>query len=226
MLAALRQNEKHRTIRAYPKWFGAIFFIKGGSRQSKSYGLRFGWISPQATSRCQLAVSHYGLCRVVTDSGTELPLSPYCNPLPAQLRQPRWFPRQLPVLLASFAGRVSQANTGNVMAVTYTRGCLIHPAHARQATLHTASLQSCCIRTALQVLSCPVEHPSIRRCIGVPQQQVSTETGSWFHAIERCPETLTPSIHPKLGVRSKHQGLHRYARLRIFRPVLGARKTD
>ena len=157
-----------------------VCLYKGGSRQSKSYGLRFGWISPETTNRCQLAVSHYGLRRVVTDSGTELPLSPYCNPLSAQLRQSRRFPRQPVRLLASFAGRVSQANTGNVMAVTYTRRCLIHPAHARQATLHTASLQSSCIRTALQVYSDPVKNPSTRRCIGSLQQPVSTVIGTIF----------------------------------------------
>ena len=117
-----------------------VCLYKGGSRQSKSYGLRFGWISPQATSRCQLAVSHYGLCRVVTDSGTELPLSPYCNPLPAQLRQSRRFPRQLPTFLASFADMVSQVNTDYAMAVTTTCRHPIHHAHSRQATLHTASL--------------------------------------------------------------------------------------
>ena len=37
--------------------------------------------------------------------------------------------------------------------------------------------------------------------------------GSWVrpHAIEDSPSTLTPSISPKLGVRSQHQKLHRYA---------------
>ena len=148
------------------------FFIKGGSRQSKSYGLRFGWISPQATSRCQLAVSHYGLCRVVTDSGTELPLSPYCNPLPAQLRQSRRFPRQLPTFLASFADMVSQVNTDYAMAVTTTCGHPIPQTHARQATLHTASLQSSCIRTALQVLLLPR-----RASINLKMYRCSTATG-------------------------------------------------
>ena len=102
--------------------------------------MRFGWISPQATSRCQLAVSHYGLCRVVTDSGTELPLSPYCNPLPAQLRQSRRFPRQLPTFLASFADMVSSVNSRGIPGRETAGGYLIHHGHSRQATLHTASL--------------------------------------------------------------------------------------
>ena len=64
-------------------------------------------------------------------------------------------------------------------------------------------------------------HQPQRDAIGVRQSRVSTARGSVLHAIEARPQALTSSIHPKLGVRSKHQRLHRYARLRIFRPVLG-----
>jgi len=65
-----------------------------------------------------------------------------------------------------------------------------------------------------------------RDAIGVPRMQVSTAGGSVLHAIEARPRALTSSIHPKLGVRSKHQRLHRYALLRIFRPVLGIACAD
>ena len=61
----------------------------------------------------------------------------------------------------------------------------------------------------------------LRDAIGLRQSRVSTARGSVLHAIEARPQALTSSIHPKLGVRSKHQRLHRCARLRIFRPVLG-----
>ena len=44
--------------------------------------------------------------------------------------------------------------------------------------------------------------------------------GRRSHAIENRPKSLTPSTHPKLGVKSRHQGLHRYALQRIFRPSL------
>lgn len=70
----------------------------------------------------------------------------------------------------------------------------------------------------------PVRRPSINLqgdAIGVPQSRVSTTIGSVFHAIETRPKVLTPSTHPKLGVRSKHKGLHRYALRWIFRPILG-----
>ena len=33
--------------------------------------------------------------------------------------------------------------------------------------------------------------------------------GRMRHAIGARPRSLTPSIHPKLGVKSRHQGLHR-----------------
>ena len=69
-------------------------------------------------------------------------------------------------------------------------------------------------------------HQPQRDAIGVRQSRVSTARGSVLHAIEARPQALTSSIHPKLGVRSKHQRLHRYARLRIFRPVLGIACTD
>ena len=44
--------------------------------------------------------------------------------------------------------------------------------------------------------------------------------GRMLHAIGTRPESLTPSTHPKLGVKSRHQGLHRCALHRIFRPYL------
>ena len=42
--------------------------------------------------------------------------------------------------------------------------------------------------------------------------------GRSVYAVTPRPETLTPSTHPDLGEKSKHQGLHRYALKRIFRP--------
>ena len=50
--------------------------------------------------------------------------------------------------------------------------------------------------------------------------------GRMRHAIGARPGSLTPSIHPKLGVKSRHQGLHRYALHRIFRPYLGGERSD
>ena len=44
--------------------------------------------------------------------------------------------------------------------------------------------------------------------------------GRMLHANGARKGSLTPSIHPKLGVKSRHQGLHRCALHRIFRPYL------
>ena len=114
----------------------------------------------------------------------------------------------------------------------------IHHNHARQATLHTAFC-SCAppifpprFRAGGRTRAVAPHRiagfilyrtASINRVdiIGAPRIQVSTAGGSVLHAIEARPRALTSSIHPKLGVRSKHQRLHRYALLRIFRPVLG-----
>lgn len=136
---------------------------------------------------------------------------------------------------------VSNVNSRGVPGRETAGGYAIHHDHSRQATLHTAFRfcahtillprgQACrahSLRTAIQVSSCTVGHPSIcKDAIGVPRMQVSTAGGSVLHAIEARPRALTSSIHPKLGVRSKHQRLHRYALLRIFRPVLGTVCAD
>ena len=46
--------------------------------------------------------------------------------------------------------------------------------------------------------------------------------------IARPPQAQSPShsIHPRLGVRSRHHGVHRYAKQRIFRPFLATGKAD
>ena len=60
---------------------------------------------------------------------------------------------------------------------------------------------------------------------GVPQLRRTSfksprKPGRMLHAIGARPRSLTPSTHPKLGVKSRHQGLHRCALHRIFRPYL------
>ena len=141
--------------------------------------MRFGWISPQTTCRCQSGGFPLWPVPSVTVIGTELPLSPYCNPLSAQLRQSRRFPQQSFPFLASFAEWVSRINTGDVMAVTIVPRTSDSPSPRKAGyTAHSVFVHKGTIRTALQVLPRSVKHPSIRRCIGAPQTRVSTETGS------------------------------------------------
>ena len=91
--------------------------------------------------------------------------------------------------------------------------------HSRQATLHAA-------------------HDSVHRLAGsypvrtrrgFPNGSSQTSShktrsprkpGRMLYAIRARPKSLTPSTHPKLGVKSRHQGLHRCALHRIFRPYL------
>ena len=69
-------------------------FKNDGSRQDKSYGLgRVGFPRTEPAVAAQ-AVSIESVLSGVANLSTRLPLSPYCNPLSAQLRQPRCFPRQ------------------------------------------------------------------------------------------------------------------------------------
>lgn len=167
-----------------------------------------------------------------------MPLSPHCNPQSASKEQPRCFPQQAKRFLASFAAMVSTVNSRSSPGRESTGGYDIHHDHARQATLHTAF---CSCAPPIFPPAEPAggrtraftphrntgfilhRRASINQndAIGAPRIQVSTAGGSVLHAIEARPRALTSSIHPKLGVRSKHQRLHRYALLRIFRPVLG-----
>ena len=91
--------------------------------------------------------------------------------------------------------------------------------HSRQATLHTA--HDSVHRLAGSYLA--------RTRSGFQQMEFSTSShntrsprkpGRMPHAIGARPGSLTPSIHPKLGVTSRHKGLHRCALHRIFRPYL------
>ena len=55
--------------------------------------------------------------------------------------------------------------------------------------------------------------------------------GHLLHAIGDSPSAAgakspSHSIHPRLGVRSRHHGVHRYAKQRIFRPFLAVGKAD
>lgn len=100
--------------------------------------------------------------------------------------------------------------------------------HSRQATLHAAfigwfSFNERFLRSIPPCRFFPAPYSVIKRRA---QKRVSTEKGS----VPAChcgrPLTLTSSIHPKLGVRSKHKRLHRCALMRIFRLSLKVRCID
>ena len=77
-------------------------FIIDGDKQDKSYGLGrvvFHRTKPAVAAQ---AVSVYFIRSLVAKVSTRLPLSPYCNPPSAQLRQPRCFPLQNDPVLSLF----------------------------------------------------------------------------------------------------------------------------
>ena len=90
--------------------------------------------------------------------------------------------------------------------------------HSRQATLHTAHDSAHCLAGSYLIRT--RSEPSrviVRRRTSFKSPR---KPGRMLHAIGARPESLTPSIHPKLGVTSRHKGLHRCALHRIFRPYL------
>ena len=157
---------------------------------------------------------------------TRLPLSPYCNPPPAQLRQSRRFPQQNDSVLILFCKYDFQKRLLHWPGHDQTGYDLLSQhTHSRQATLHAA-------HDSVHHLagSYPVR---TRRGFPTGSSQASSHNtrsprkpGRMLHAIGARPESLTPSIHPKLGVKSRHQGLHRCALYRIFRPYLETGRFD
>ena len=126
------------------------------------------------------------------------------------------------LILASFASMVSKSYCSEAIVATnrHLRKLFSPHVHSRQATLHIAHDS--------------VHHFAgsylIRTRSGFPNTRSSQlrrtsfksprKPGRMLHAIGARPRSLTPSTHPKLGVKSRHQGLHRCALHRIFRPYL------
>ena len=128
--------------------------------------------------------------------------------------------------LASFASMVSRSDNRRCLyTAIYLFGPLSPHVHSRQATLHAAT-RFC----APPCRFLPGSYASEPRAIGILPPSHNTRSprkpGRILHAIGVRPESLTPSTHPKLGVKSRHHGLHRYALHRIFRPYLGTGRSD
>ena len=158
---------------------------------------------------------------LLPEVSTRLPLSPYCNPLSAQLRQPRCFPpqRNSPLSLFCKDGFQRQFRKWLWPSVTFRQAPFSPHTHSRQATLHTAHDSAHCLAGSFPART--------RRGLPTRSSHSSSHNtrsprkpGRILHAIGVRPKSLTPSTHPKLGVKSRHQGLHRCALHRIFRPYL------
>ena len=124
------------------------------------------------------------------------------------------------VVLASFANMVSRSDNGSRYGHSFRPSGLLFPhIHSRQATLHAAT-RFCAL--PCRFISWFVRDQGLhgRFLPSSHNTKSPRKTGRMPHAIGARPESLTPSIHPKLGVKSRHQGLHRCALQRIFRPFL------
>ena len=157
---------------------------------------------------------------------TRLPLSPYCNPLSApSIDSLGVFHPKAYRLLASFARMISRSNNAYRLATTLHVCPLSQHTHSRQATLHVARDSAHHLAGSSQLVceeaSNILEFSTSSHNTGSPRKP-----GRILHAIGVRPESLTPSTHPKLGVKSRHQRLHRYALHRIFRPYLEAGSSD
>ena len=152
---------------------------------------------------------------------TRLPLSPYCNPLSAQLRQPRYFlQRNQTIVLASFASMVSGSDSKKCCGHNTIKLVLPSPACSLKAGYTAHSTRFCALPCRF-LLDSYANGPLLQGfCRRRTRFKSPRKPGRMLHAIGARPRSLTPSIHPKLGVKSRHQGLHRCALHRIFRPYL------
>ena len=162
-------------------------------------------------------------------------LSPHYNPKSISCEQPRGFPKQSDLLLASFATMVSSSDNRFVLAET--KWSVRYPPYSLKAGYAVPSTRAFWPLNHKAVAPSNRFHPVSYR--SKPPQTIRFESGhmkhknrsprKWgriSHAIAKRPKALTPSTNPRLGVESKHQELHRCALQRIFRPVLGASSSD
>ena len=123
------------------------------------------------------------------------------------------------IVLASFATMVSGSDSRFRCGHKRLLPGLPSPqAHSRQATLHTAHDSAHCLAGSYLIRTRSDPSRGFRR--RRTSFRSPRKPGRMRHAIGARPRSLTPSIHPKLGVKSRHQGLHRCALQRIFRPFL------
>ena len=138
------------------------------------------------------------------------------------------------ISLASFADTVSRSNHNRSLAGEPAAYSPIRRTHSRQATLHTAFTAQRPGSTAIQVST--LRRTQVVYHKGSPpmhKRRSPRKQGRSLHAIGDRPKSASagsprfpPSTHPKLGVRSRHQGFHSYALKRIFRPFFRTGRSD
>ena len=143
------------------------------------------------------------------------------------------FHHSLSVSLASFASRVS-AGDRDPYSGQSTAALIPHPPASRKAgyvctqryapkgSMHRiAGLSSASYMDPLTTMGV---RPRTRT--GLHGNRVGVTMPLEIALSPQACSTLPPSIHPKLGVSSKHQKFHRYALRRLFRSSLGNGRSD
>ena len=187
---------------------------------------RSGWISPAKTVRCQRGrfrfISPPACCQVrVPDCHsvrTSIPYLPLSNSLGAF--------HSITARFLSLFCKCGFTEISPLPMAMGERASLPDPRTFTQGRLRCTQHTILC--TALQVilLRTRPEGGQANYAAVVAQWQVSAKIGTGATCHCGCPRFLTPSTHPKLGVTRKHQGLHRYALQRIFRPFLKTGLSD
>ena len=127
--------------------------------------------------------------------------------------------------LASFARMVSRSDNACCLATTIKR-LSSFPTYSLKAGYTAHSTRFCAPPCRFIPGSYAKRLPKKEFSTSSHNTRSPRKTGRMLHAIGARPKSLTPSIHPKLGVKSRHQGLHRCALHRIFRPYLGTEYLD
>ena len=165
---------------------------------------------------------------------TRLPLSPHCNPCFASREQPRCFPPQSVRFFSlfcktGFSGRSRSPSRPGQRRVdptftSFTQGRL---------RLHTALRTRRHDAPHCRFIICFVHGSAYHNgSTSTHKNRSPRKQGRGIHAIGNRPESasaksaLPPSIHPRLGVSSRHQKFHRCALWRLFRSSLGNGRSD
>ena len=112
--------------------------------------------------------------------------------------------RFYPILQPRFQRAISSRRCGRSGQRLFS-----HPNVPTQGRLHCT--QHKILSTAMQVLSCFVRSPGRNTLRLSHKSRSPRKSGRSVYAVTPRPKALTPSTHPNLGEKSKHQGLHRYA---------------
>ena len=131
----------------------------------------------------------------VANSNTRLPLSPYCNPLFAQLRQPRCFPQQNDPVLSLFCKDGFQKRFGSCRGHRQTAAGSSFPTYSLKAGYTARSTRFCAPPCRFIPSSCAKRLPNIGVLNFVTQYRVSAETGSYAPCHWSAPGILNPQ-HP------------------------------